>query len=291
MATPRSSGRVVVVDTLALLVLAFTCAVAIFPAGATAAAADFGGGANRLFRGVAQQPRGGVSEEPPSLGVVLAGDESAALLGKSGAIADRPSSNGTLLSSDELMEALTAAFDGGGLEHSASSPSPFSFSNCDPTAAIQVVSLKVTDPLPLGGEATVSGEGKVSRDVSAPVSTSVTLEKEFFTKFVKIPCLPVQGKQVGSCDYEDVCALINHRSGDPCPAPLGPAGIPCACPVSAGDYTLPPSTISLVVPKELPKELGEGNYRASVSQSDALGVVSCVRVAFSVTKEGGLHVA
>ena len=56
-----------------------------------------------------------------------------------------------------------------------------------------------------------------------------------------------------------------------CPAPLGPAGIPCNCPIPAGAYTLPSTAVPLTVPKELPPALGNGNYRVAVSMKDGAG--------------------
>ena len=46
----------------------------------------------------------------------------------------------------------------------------------------------------------------------------------------------------------------------------------------------------LPIPKDLPKELGEGNYKVSVFQKYAVGAVSCVQLEFSVTKTGDLYV-
>ena len=186
--------------------------------------------------------------------------------------------------------ALVAAWGGGAAAAAAraaaegksaliSSPIPFKLTNCDPEAAIQMAEVVVTDPIPIGSAATVSAHGTVSRAVVAPVQTSITLEKEFYGRWLPVPCLTVLGRRVGSCNYVDVCAEFKPRTS--CPPPLGPAGIPCACPVAAGAYTLPPTVISTVVPKELPKELGNGNYRVSVVMKDAVGSVACYNVQFS----------
>lgn len=137
------------------------------------------------------------------------------------------------------------------------------------------------DPIPIGGEATGSASGTISRQVNAPIQTSVTLEKEFYGRWLPVPCLDVLGHRVGSCEYDDVCGGIDPGGFGGCPPPLGPAGIPCACPIPAGNYTLPPTTMATPVPKELPKELGNGNYRVSVKMKDALGPVACYDVEFS----------
>ena len=53
------------------------------------------------------------------------------------------------------------------------------------------------------------------------------------------------GRKIGSCKYDDVCAEFKPKSV--CPPPLGPAGIPCACPIPAGAYSLPPTVVSTAV--------------------------------------------
>ena len=49
------------------------------------------------------------------------------------------------------------------------------------------------------------------------------------------------GRKIGSCEYEDLCQEFKPRTIGACPPPLGPAGIPCACPIPPGDYSLPPT--------------------------------------------------
>lgn len=126
---------------------------------------------------------------------------------------------------------------------------------------------------------TVSATGSVAREVVAPIQTSIKLEKEFYGKWLPVPCLTVLGRKIGSCDYDDVCQEFKPRSV--CPPPLGPAGVPCKCPIPAGDYSLPPALVSTAVPKELPKELGDGNYRVAVTMKDPAGSVACYNVEFS----------
>lgn len=53
---------------------------------------------------------------------------------------------------------------------------------------------------------------------------SVLIEKSILGKYIKLPCID----NVGSCDYDDMCQLLNQISQ--CPDPLVAAGIPCQCP-------------------------------------------------------------
>jgi ganglioside GM2 activator len=46
--------------------------------------------------------------------------------------------------------------------------------------------------------------------------------------WIDVPCVD----NVGSCDYEDLCADIPFPPGDPCPEPFLSLNLPCNCPVS-----------------------------------------------------------
>ena len=130
----------------------------------------------------------------------------------------------------------------------------------------------------------MSASGTVSRQVNAPIQTSITLQKEIYGQWLPVPCLTVLGRKIGSCDYDDVCQEFRPR--EVCPPPLGPAGIPCTCPIPSGAYKLPLTTVPTTVPKELPKELGDGNYRVAVTMKDAEGSVACYDVEFSTVGVG-----
>jgi ganglioside GM2 activator len=51
--------------------------------------------------------------------------------------------------------------------------------------------------------------------------------------WIDVPCID----NVGSRDYEDLCADIPFPPGEPCPEPFLSLNLPCNCPVSKVSYT------------------------------------------------------
>lgn len=56
-------------------------------------------------------------------------------------------------------------------------------------------------------------------------------EKALGDLWIQLPCID----QVGSCTYDDACAMLDNLipPGSPCPEPLLTYGIPCHCPFKA----------------------------------------------------------
>jgi ganglioside GM2 activator len=58
---------------------------------------------------------------------------------------------------------------------------------------------------------------------------AVRVQKKIGFIWIDIPCID----NIGSCDYEDLCALIPFKPvGEPCPEPFLSLKLPCACPFS-----------------------------------------------------------
>ena len=57
---------------------------------------------------------------------------------------------------------------------------------------------------------------------------ALKVQKKIGIFWIDIPCVD----NVGSCDYEDLCALIPFPPGEPCPEPFSSLNVPCNCPVS-----------------------------------------------------------
>ncbi|KAK7097292.1 ganglioside GM2 activator-like isoform X2 [Littorina saxatilis] len=112
----------------------------------------------------------------------------------------------------------------------------YSFKNCLPAdQEMGVVSRLVfsPDPLSFPGPLNVSFAIDVKSTVSAPLKGSLYLGKKIDNTWIKVPCIG----QIGSCSYDDVCALLSGIPG--CPQPFVDAGIPCQCPFQKGSYNLP----------------------------------------------------
>lgn len=73
--------------------------------------------------------------------------------------------------------------------------------------------------------------------------------------WIQIPC---EGK-FGSCDYDDLCQVW-PSPGIECPLPFKEHGIPCECPFSPRNYSLPLSSLGTIKATSIPKWLEEGTY-------------------------------
>lgn len=54
------------------------------------------------------------------------------------------------------------------------------------------------------------------------------MQKKVGFLWVDVPCVD----NVGSCNYDDLCASIPFPPGEPCPEPFLTLGLPCNCPVA-----------------------------------------------------------
>lgn len=159
--------------------------------------------------------------------------------------------------------------------------SGFSWDNCDAAKDPAVVkSLKVEpDPIPVPGNITISVETMTKVSLSSPMKMELVLEKEIAGLWVKIPCV----EQVGSCTYADICNVLSILipPGQPCPEPLHTYGLPCHCPVKAGTYVLPSSSI-LLPSLELPSWLSSGHYRVQGTLSSGGQQLGCLKVTAAI---------
>ncbi|ELU03813.1 hypothetical protein CAPTEDRAFT_155689 [Capitella teleta] len=161
--------------------------------------------------------------------------------------------------------------------HKASpSANGFSWSSCsaagDPS---NLTSLSLTpDPLKIPGNITVSFSGELGVDLSTPIKLELMLKKKVFF-WVEIPCID----NVGSCTYDDVCALLKSFK---CPPVFVKHGIPCRCPVKAGKYSLPSSDI-FIDPAGIPSFLEDGDYRAQAKLLKGDQEITCVNIQISIS--------
>ena len=127
------------------------------------------------------------------------------------------------------------------------------------------------DPVVFGDNVTVTAHADVTADAATPLSAQVVISRKVGPEWAKVPCMTVQGIQVGSCDYADVCSMI-------------PPGVPVPCPVPAGAYDLPKTTFALPVPPGVPKSLLEGTYKLEVSVTDdGSKPYACFQAQFATT--------
>eukprot|EP01129_Flabellula_baltica_P005539 TRINITY_DN2014_c0_g1_i1.p1 TRINITY_DN2014_c0_g1~~TRINITY_DN2014_c0_g1_i1.p1 ORF type:complete len:207 (-),score=43.93 TRINITY_DN2014_c0_g1_i1:35-634(-) len=150
----------------------------------------------------------------------------------------------------------------------------FAWKNCGPADAVfKVNNLELPDPLILGGEDTVTASSTLSADLTAESITSIDLylAKKIFGHYVKVPCID----NVGSCSVSDICAQINENSGKICPI-LTPLGIPCACPIKAGTYSVTNEKGELPNPGY--SWLTSGDFEIQFTINGPSGVVGCLNI-------------
>ncbi|XP_015205532.1 ganglioside GM2 activator [Lepisosteus oculatus] len=157
----------------------------------------------------------------------------------------------------------------------------FSWENCgqakDP-AVMKSLALS-PDPISIPGDLKASAAGSTAVALTSPLAVNLTVEKEVYGVWVKVPCV----EEIGSCDYTDVCQLLDKAipPGQACPEPLHTYGIPCHCPFKAGDYTLPETDFYL--PNvDLPYWLTNGNYRVEGVLGNSGLELGCLKVTFSI---------
>ncbi|XP_025903320.1 ganglioside GM2 activator [Nothoprocta perdicaria] len=157
----------------------------------------------------------------------------------------------------------------------------FSWENCgDGKDPVVLQSLSVApDPITIPGNLRISAAVTGTKALASPLKAVVVAEKALGELWIQLPCID----QMGSCTYDDVCAILDDLipPGTPCPEPLLTYGIPCHCPFKAGSYSLPPSDFPLP-DIELPSWMTNGNYRVRVAVSSKGQELACVKLAFSL---------
>jgi len=149
----------------------------------------------------------------------------------------------------------------------------FSWSNCgSATDPVQLKNLTLSpDPVKLPGNITASAGAEVGINMMSPLAVSLKLKKKIFGVMVEIPCID----NVGSCDYSDVCPMLQNIT---CPPELQKYGIPCHCPISKGSYFLPTTSIAVPVPASVPSWLESGDYEVEAHISEGGKPVACIHV-------------
>jgi hypothetical protein len=103
---------------------------------------------------------------------------------------------------------------------------------------------------------------------------------------LKISCYLVDGNYVGSCIYNDLCALIKSvlsLDQNNCPASLVNNGIDCTCP-----WNLPVRLVDIKEDFDLPDAsttpiswIGSGDFNVDIKGTQGLTSIMCLNVKFS----------
>jgi len=104
----------------------------------------------------------------------------------------------------------------------------FAWSSCSGPDALAVINkLELSGPLSIPGNLTLTLNSYLQQSIKSPLKVAVKIYKKISFIWVDVPCLD----NVGSCIYEDFCAVIPFTPGKPCPEPLEQLGFPCYCPL------------------------------------------------------------
>ncbi|XP_029439895.1 ganglioside GM2 activator-like [Rhinatrema bivittatum] len=170
--------------------------------------------------------------------------------------------------------------------HSWAQVRAFSWSNCDSTLPVQILSLSLgPDPIIIPGPLQLAVEVDISVTLNAPLKLAIVLQKKVLGLWVNVPC----SNNIGTCTYDDVCGILDSLipAGQPCPEPLESNGFPCHCPFQAGVYTLPESTIQIDL--TLPSSAANGDFRLTGTLSSGENAIGCININFSLQSASGWH--
>lgn len=164
--------------------------------------------------------------------------------------------------------------------------SDFSWCNCEGTYPGEIRSLSLKpDPVTIPGDVQLSVAVSTTVPLTSPTKLALKLQKEVLGLWIDVPCVD----NIGSCSY-DVCECLDNLipPGEPCPEPLASLGIPCHCPFTAGDYSLPESTF-YIPDVTLPSWVTNGDYRVTGTLSSNNQEVGCAKIAFSLRSSSKRH--
>lgn len=156
----------------------------------------------------------------------------------------------------------------------------YSWKSCgaatDPVEATLILS---PDPLPIPGTIMVEGNATLKEDVTAPVKLVLSISKKVLFTWIPIPCID----EVGSCTYDDACAMLaeSFPPAEPCPEPFASQNLPCNCPFPAGSYSLPASQIEVDI-SGIPTWLTSGDYKVHAVASSSGKELACFNVMVSL---------
>lgn len=135
------------------------------------------------------------------------------------------------------------------------------------------------------------GSAYTVRPISGKLPTNVDVLRTIAGLTLPIRCLVVQGVNVGSCSYADLCKnLINEVAGitaENCLPDLANWGIDCNCP-----FNIPIETVDGSHPIEIPdltntvaSFMANGDFDITVKVNDSFNaLVACYRFQLTVQK-------
>ncbi|KAK3763323.1 hypothetical protein RRG08_021146 [Elysia crispata] len=126
------------------------------------------------------------------------------------------------------------------------------------------------DPLQIPGDVSVSSSFTVHRPITGDLTLDVTISRKLGMMWLDLPCVKTSMGRLGSCSYHKFCDLLSQaNSTGLCPNILLSNKIPCTCPIKAGTYTIPQTTMNLNLDfLQLSTSVISGEYQTSIRLTD-----------------------
>ncbi|XP_074662344.1 ganglioside GM2 activator-like [Tubulanus polymorphus] len=102
--------------------------------------------------------------------------------------------------------------------------------NCDGSQNKLIDFTKVSltpHPIKFPGRLNIDALATVNREIGGQIDVKVSLKRKVWFAWVPIPCI----KEIGSCEYKDICSRLKQFS---CPPEVVEQGIQCHCPFKKG---------------------------------------------------------
>ncbi|PNF21259.1 hypothetical protein B7P43_G02113 [Cryptotermes secundus] len=126
------------------------------------------------------------------------------------------------------------------------------------------------------GEIEISGKVNIMTFLSAPITAKVSMERQVFGVWVRVPCI----RDFGSCIYEDLCNY-GYDEDTSCPASFVQDRVPCRCPVEKGLYKIP-SDVRISADGNHWAGLVSGKYRATATFTHNKYEMACYTASFTL---------
>jgi hypothetical protein len=156
----------------------------------------------------------------------------------------------------------------------------YSWSNClaQPDATIFLQTFGVAPvPMAFGEAVNVVGSIDLARALSTFFDTTVRIEHRVDGRL--LPCL---GPLLGSCTYENVCALLNEHPISNCLTE--PWNIQCSCPYNRGTYVVNWPGVELTLPEQGERFLGHNEYTITAFNATFDNQEACIQFNFDVIR-------
>ncbi|CAF4606186.1 unnamed protein product [Rotaria sp. Silwood1] len=155
--------------------------------------------------------------------------------------------------------------------------------------AIDITNVDVT-PMPIinPGQAFLTFTANLKRPIKT-IQTTLKINRAVSGINLPIRCYKVDGMEVGSCTYTDLCRVLQIMlptfKADTCPKPMAQYGIDCNCP-----FNIPAGHLSIVNEKlEIPDAqssianfMATGDFTIQLDTQDAVGPYASIIIKFTV---------